>query len=107
MVEGRMFLSHLLRFALLIAALAAAARAESPRSGPHFRADGPEADAYGRQSGYPWCEGLTYIRDLSCRVGAFSHFDQLYPARAIAAPKSPAPLKRAAGEPEIRYSFDG
>jgi CubicO group peptidase (beta-lactamase class C family) len=76
-------------------------------TGPRFRADGLDADAYGRKDGYPFCTGLTYIRDLGCRVGAFSNFDKLFPSRAIAASKSPTRLGRAAREPNIRYSHAG
>ena len=76
-------------------------------AGPRFRADGPEADAYGRREGYPSCVGMAYVRDLGCRVGALSHFDALFPARAIAASRSPAPLGRAATEPDIRYTWRG
>jgi hypothetical protein len=32
-------------------------------AGPRFRAEGPDADTYGREEGYPSCTGLTYIRD--------------------------------------------
>lgn len=75
--------------------------------GPRFRIDGPEADAYGRKQGYPACTGLTYRRDLGCRVGALSQFDTLFPARTIAAPRLPSPLNRAAREPDIRYAWTG
>jgi len=36
-----------------------------------------------------------------------SHFDTLFPARVIAAPKTPSVLMRAASEPSIRYTFAG
>src|SRR5688572_30500782 len=75
--------------------------------GPRFRADGPEADAYGRADGYPRCTGWTYIRDTGCRVGALSHFDDLFPARAIATGPQASPLRRAPTEPDIRYTWDG
>ena len=88
--------------AVFVGAFASVAGSEA---GPRFRADGPEADAYGRNEGYPLCSGLAYLRELGCRVGAFSHFDVLFPARTIAAPKSPAPLSRAASEPDIRYTW--
>lgn len=87
-----------------------AAQAPADRLGnaePHFRADGPDADAYGRKEGYPACTGLTYIRDLRCRVGAFSHFDDLFPSRTISASKPPSPLRRAGAEASIRYTFNG
>jgi hypothetical protein len=50
--------------ALFLAALPA--RSAEPR----LRADGPDADAYGRAKGYPHCEGLAYTRELGCWVGA-------------------------------------
>jgi CubicO group peptidase (beta-lactamase class C family) len=76
-------------------------------SGPRFRADGVDADLYGRLKNYPACVGLAYINDLSCRVGAFSHLDKLFPAHRIAAPRQSSALRRAAAEPVIHYRFDG
>src|SRR5262245_36347021 len=76
-------------------------------AGPRFRADGPNADAFGQKEGYPSCKGLEYVDQLRCRVGAFSHYDTLFPARTITAPKQPVPLARAASEPVIRYGFAG
>jgi CubicO group peptidase (beta-lactamase class C family) len=75
--------------------------------GPHIRADGPDAQAYGMDEGYPRCKGLEYVSDTHCRVGAFSNFDKLFPSRKIAASTHPSTLKRAPCEPEIRYSFAG
>ena len=76
-------------------------------AGPRFRADGPNADEFGRKEGYPSCKGLAYIDETRCRVGALSRYDTLFPARTIAAPKQPVQLARAASEPVIRYSFFG
>ncbi len=101
------------RLAILLVALALAAPSVAAQAlldapaGPRFRADGPEADAYGRAEDYPTCTRFAYIDDLRCRVGAFSHFDTLFPAHTIAASKSPAPLSRSAREPDIRYSYAG
>ena len=75
--------------------------------GPRFRADGPNADEFGRKEGYPSCKGLAYIDETRCRVGALSRYDTLFPARTNAAPKQPIPLARAAAEPVIRYRFAG
>lgn len=74
---------------------------------PRFRADGPNADAFGRKEGYPSCKGIAYVDDTRCRVGALSRYDTLFPARTIPAPKQPVPLARAASEPVIRYGFAG
>ena len=76
-------------------------------AGPRFRADGPNADEFGRKEGYPGCKGIDYVHQTRCRVGALSRFDTLFPARTIAAPKQPAPLTRAASEPVVRYGFAG
>lgn len=76
-------------------------------SGPRFRADGPEADSYGRADGYPRCTGWVYISNTGCRVGALSHFDELFPARAIAAGPQVSALRRAPAEPDIRYTWNG
>ena len=76
-------------------------------AGPRFRADGPDADEFGRNEGYPSCKGLAYIDETRCRVGALSRYDTLFPARTILASKQPSQLARAATEPVIRYSFAG
>jgi CubicO group peptidase (beta-lactamase class C family) len=73
--------------------------------GPHFRADGPNAQAYGRGEGYPRCKGLAFVSDDRCRVDAFSHLDNLFPARTLAAAAAPSRLRRAPCEPEIHYTF--
>jgi hypothetical protein len=76
-------------------------------AGPRFRADGPNADEFGRKEGYPSCKGLAYIDETRCRVGALSRYDTLFPARTIAAPKQPVQLARAASEPVIRIASLG
>src|SRR6185295_3707571 len=76
-------------------------------AGPRFRADGPNADEFGRKEGYPSCKGIAYVDETRCRVGALSRYDTLFPARTITAPKQSIPLARAANEPVIRYGFAG
>ena len=81
---------------------------EAPQGAvPRFRADGPNADEFGRKEGYPSCKGIAYVHETRCRVGALSRYDTLFPARTIAAPKQPVPLARAASELVIRYRFAG
>lgn len=95
-------------FVLLVgmaSAFSAEATAQSP--GPRFRPDGRDADAYGRKDGYPACARVDYVTRQRCRVGAFSHFETLFPARTIAAPKVPSRLARAPAEPTIRYTYEG
>lgn len=79
----------------------------SQAAGPRFRADGPNADEFGQKEGYPSCKGIDYIEQTRCRVGALSHYDTLFAARTITAPKQSVPLARAASEPVIRYGFAG
>jgi CubicO group peptidase (beta-lactamase class C family) len=91
------------RIAVLILACAGA----SPAWPQRFSPDGPEADAYGRKEGYPHCTRLTYLNEPRCRVGAFSHFDALYPARKIEAAATPSPLRRAPAEPPLHFLHNG
>src|SRR5690242_13618966 len=79
----------------------------SQAAGPRFRADGPHADEFGQQEGYPSCKGIDYVDQTRCRVGALSRYDTLFPAHTITAPKQSVPLARAASEPVIRYGFAG
>ena len=81
--------------------LAVLAGAAAVAHAQQFRADGADANAYGRRENYPTCSALTYINDARCRVGALSHFDTLFPARAVKAPAASSPLRRAATEPQI------
>src|SRR5262245_63605749 len=67
-------------------------------AGPHFRDDGPNADEFGRNEGYPSCKGLAYIQETRCRVGALSHYDALFPAPTTAAPNQPANPDRSPTE---------
>jgi CubicO group peptidase (beta-lactamase class C family) len=83
--------------------LADPAQAQAPR----FRADGKDADAYGRGDGYPSCKASEYLSQQRCLIGALSDFDTLFPARVIAAPKATVLLGRAAAEPGIRYTYAG
>lgn len=92
---------------LLLAPWPSAAQAADAAAGPRFRVDGPDADTYGRNEGYPSCVGLAYFREMRCRVGAFSNFENLVPSRIIAAPQSPSPLGRAVSEPSFRYTHIG
>jgi CubicO group peptidase (beta-lactamase class C family) len=101
-------LAQFLRLALAAATVAAAAAAQAETAGgPRFRADGPDAAAYGFKENYPACTGLTYIRETRCRVGAFSDFGRLFPSRLVRAAENASPLRRAEKEPETGYVFEG
>src|SRR4051812_14142643 len=69
-------------------------------SGPAFSASGPSADFYGAAENYTIKDpALPFIpgNPLSpkYRVGAFSHFDELYPTRQINRAATPWTFKRA------------
>jgi CubicO group peptidase (beta-lactamase class C family) len=85
----------------LVLGLGFPAAAQAPR----FRADGRDANSYGKAEGPP-CVGAAYVNEQRCLVGALSDFDKLFPARVVA-PKATVLLGRAAAEPAIRYAFAG
>ena len=43
--------------AIVATAIAQDGGASKSTNGPHYRADGPDAEAYGFKDGYPMCEG--------------------------------------------------
>jgi CubicO group peptidase (beta-lactamase class C family) len=74
--------------------------AGSPEApGPRFAPDGPNAEDYGMQRGYPAC----VLDRAFCFVGAFSHHDQLFEGRVIRRAAAPSRLARASVEPALRY----
>ncbi|MFL5094018.1 MAG: hypothetical protein ACJ8ES_01810, partial [Xanthobacteraceae bacterium] len=67
---------------------------------PVFSSSGPSADIYGAADNFPIKDpALPFIpgNPLSrkYRVGAFSHFDELYPTRRVNRAAAPWPFKRA------------
>jgi CubicO group peptidase (beta-lactamase class C family) len=78
-------------------------------AGPVFSATGPDAEFYGAAEGFP-VPGLLARRkgnpyEPKYRVGAFSHFDEIYPTRTIKSAAAPWMFKRAPAD--IRYSYKG
>jgi len=67
---------------------------------------GPDADAYGKAAGYPVGTRNSFTEQRYL-VGAFSHFDQLFPAHRV--DRSPAvwQFKRSARPAAITYDLDG
>jgi hypothetical protein len=53
----------------------AQATSDTQTAGPRFRADGPNADVWDHQEGYPSCKGIEYIDQTRCRVGALSRYN--------------------------------
>jgi CubicO group peptidase (beta-lactamase class C family) len=79
-------------------------------SDPVFSPSGPNAELYGAADGFPVPSRLLARRqgnpfEPKYRVGAFSHFDELFPTRSIKRADAPWAFKRAASD--IRYSYRG
>ena len=74
---------------------------------PVFSDTGPEAAAYGAPT-YPISPDKRSAGIAQqFLVGTYSHFDQIYNTRRLARADAPAPLRRAAQELTINYSFSG
>jgi CubicO group peptidase (beta-lactamase class C family) len=78
--------------------------------GPVFSASGPNAELYGAAQGFPVPgpesarrQGNPY--EPRFRVGAFSHFEEIYPTRRIERAAAPWMFKRS--QADIRYSYRG
>jgi CubicO group peptidase (beta-lactamase class C family) len=79
-------------------------------AGPVFSATGPDAERYGAAEGFPVpgslrarLEGNPYNPEY--RVGAFSHFDEIYPTRPIARAATPWTFRRSTAD--IHYVHEG
>jgi CubicO group peptidase (beta-lactamase class C family) len=75
--------------------------------GPGFSPSGPNAAHYGEREGYPIADRSLAVQpgdpyDPKYRVGAYSHYEEIYPLRRIR--RAAQPWRQAA---DIRYSFRG
>jgi hypothetical protein len=78
--------------------------------GPGFSPSGPNATVYGEEEGFPVADHSLTVQpgepyDVKYRVGAYSHFDEIYPTHRIKRAANPWMFKRA--KADIRYSFRG
>ena len=64
----------------------------------------PDEVELGRDEGYPLCPG-SLRPETRCLVSLVSRFDEVFPARVVRKGSVTLPLKRAATEPAIRYSY--
>jgi CubicO group peptidase (beta-lactamase class C family) len=74
-----------------------------PAPGPVFSDTGPDAAVYGAATGFALGTRFTPSRPENL-VGAYSHFDELFPSRPVRHAAAPFPFKRVI-EPKISYSF--
>src|SRR5215472_10102885 len=79
-------------------------------AGPTFSPSGPNAELYGAAEGYPIADrslahqpGEPY--QIKYRVGAYSHFDEIFPTHRIR--RSAAPWMFNRSPVDIRYYFRG
>jgi CubicO group peptidase (beta-lactamase class C family) len=79
-------------------------------AGPIFSPSGPNAELYGALEGYPIADPTLSVQpgdphQLRFRVGAYSHFDEIYPTHRIKRAAAPWVFKRSPGD--IRYYYQG
>jgi CubicO group peptidase (beta-lactamase class C family) len=79
-------------------------------AGPSFSPSGPNAELYGVAEGYPIADRSLAVQpgepdQPKYRVGAYSHFDEIYPTRRIERAAAPWMFKRS--QVDIRYNFRG
>ena len=78
--------------------------------GPVYSSSGPNAELYGATDGFPVPDpALARIQgnpfEPKYRVGAFSHFDDLFPTRSVSHADTTWTFKREAAD--IHYSYRG
>jgi CubicO group peptidase (beta-lactamase class C family) len=77
---------------------------------PVFSPSGPNAELYGAAEGFPVADRTLAHQpgephDVKYRVGAYSHFDEIYPTRRIKRAAAPWTFKRSPAD--IRYYYWG
>jgi CubicO group peptidase (beta-lactamase class C family) len=78
--------------------------------GPVFSGSGPDAGRYGAAEGYPIADPTLARQpgephELKYRVGAYSHFDEVFPTRRMKRAAAPWLFKRS--QADIRYWYRG
>ena len=68
--------------------------------GPGFSPSGPNAKVYGEEEGFPVADHSLTVQpgelyNVKYRVGAYSHFDEIYPTHRIKGAANPWMFKRA------------
>jgi CubicO group peptidase (beta-lactamase class C family) len=85
-----------------------AAGAEEPEKSagavPVYSETGPDAAAYGAAQGFPLASKAT-TSQMQHLVAAYSHFDEIFPARAVAHAAVAWSFRRAATELKVSYAF--
>ena len=79
-------------------------------SGPAFSADGPDAELYGAEENYPIKDRWRIYQpgnptSPKYRVGAFSHYDEIFPTRLVNRAATAWPFKRTPAD--VGYQYKG
>jgi hypothetical protein len=77
---------------------------KSTGAGPVFSTTGPDAAAYGAARGFPLGTKAT-TSEVQHLVALYSHFDEIFPARAVAHAAVAWSFRRAPTELKIAYAF--
>ena len=72
---------------------------------PVFSATGPDAASYGADAGYPISDRTPPTQRWM--VGAYSHYDRIWPFHPVARPNTSTPLARAGREIAVTYRVRG
>jgi CubicO group peptidase (beta-lactamase class C family) len=94
----------LTRLAAALAALLLGAGAAFAGADPVFSDTGPDAEAYGKSSGYPVGGRLATQGNL---VGLYSHFADAFPTRRVDRADTPTLWRRAQDELALTYRYAG
>src|SRR5215467_3543800 len=98
--------------ATCVAASAKWSWAAGSGDGPSFSASGPDAELYGAAENYPIKDRWRIYQpgnpaSPKYRVGAFSHFDEIFPTRHVARAATAWPFKRAPSDVSYQYKGSG
>jgi hypothetical protein len=112
-VSRRAALAGVIATAASLAGFAAAASGDPTvenDAGPVFSPSGPNAELYGAAEGFPIADRTLPVQpgdpqQPKYRVGAYSHFDEIYPTHRIKGASAPWLFKRSPAD--IRYSYLG
>jgi hypothetical protein len=96
--------------ATCVAASAKWSWAAEPGGGPSFFADGPDAELYGAGENYPIKDRWRIYQpgnpaSPKYRVGAFSHYDEIFPTRHVDRAATAWPFKRTPAD--VSYQYKG
>src|SRR5437588_10714309 len=95
--------------ATCVAASAKWSWAAETGGGPSFFADGPDAELYGAAENYPIKDRWRILQPgdpaQKYRVGAFSHYDEIFPTRRVDRAAMAWPVKRTPAD--VSYQYKG